>query len=398
MKVVVVTAYTPTPENTRGISGLLYAILRYRPKDVSVKIFSYNRNKIEDGERALISAELNADIDVVKSPKWTNLFANIWMGRFEKFFMKNHILCHVPNRKMAKILQAEHANLVWVYPYFYYKYAKLMPQQRFVLTACDCEALINVRRFETRRCLMDRKVLRHTYIMLKKGLHFESEWNLPNMKVHFVGKEDKSFYERIYGYHNSYFIRHPHYSLTDKNINFSKPKLKVILTGGCDIYTEDDINLMLPNIIKHKEELLDHFEFTLLGKNWEPMKQELEENKFECMYKAWVDDYAEELVLHDIQIAPISYGTGTKGKVLSALANGLLVIGSKYAFENIEVMNFDSCVQYNRATEIAELLLEVASNKKMYEEIAEKGRRQVRTYHNPKIISQQFFETYAKQE
>lgn len=396
MKIVVVTAYTPTQENTRGISGLLYAILRYRPKDVSVQIFSYNLNKIEEDERALISTELNANIVVVKSPRWINLFSNIWMGRFEKFFMKNHVLCHVPNRKTAKVIQAEQADLVWVYPYFYYKYAKLIPQQRFVLTACDCEALINVRRFETRRCLMDRKALRHTYIMLKKGLHFESEWNLPNMKVHFVGKEDKSFYERIYGYHNSYFIRHPHYSLTDKNINFSKPKLKVIMTGGCDIYTEDDINLMLPNIIKHKEELLDHFEFTLLGKNWEPMKQELEENKFEFMYKAWVDDYAKELVQHDIQIAPISYGTGTKGKVLSALANGLLVIGSKYAFENIMVKNLESCVRYERASDIADLLLEISEDKAKFQQIAERGRTQVRTLHNPVSISKIFFEIYGK--
>ena len=50
MKVVVVTGFTPTPENTRGISGLLYAILRYRPKNVEVKIFTFNNNRIEDGE------------------------------------------------------------------------------------------------------------------------------------------------------------------------------------------------------------------------------------------------------------------------------------------------------------------------------------------------------------
>lgn len=396
MKIVVVTAYTPTQENTRGISGLLYAILRYRPKDVSVKIFSYNLNKIEDGERDIISTELNADIVVVKSPQWTNLFANIWMGRFEKFFMKNHALCHVPNRKMAKILQAEHADLIWVYPYFYYKYAKLMPQQRFVLTACDCEALINVRRFETRRCLMDKKALRHTFIMLKKGLHFENEWNLPNLKVHFVGEEDRLFYERIYGYHNAHFILHPHYSLKDKQINFAKPKLKVIITGGYDIYTEDDVNLMLPNLLKRNEELHKYFEFTLLGKTWDSIKKTFEEYGFECNYKTWVDDYAEELVQHDIQIAPISYGTGTKGKVLSALANGLLVIGSKYAFENIVVMNQDSCVQYQQASDIADILTGISQDKMIFEQIARNGRVQVRSFHNPEKVSNKFFEIYGE--
>lgn len=396
MKVVVVTAFTPTPENRRGISGLLYAIIRYRPKNVEMVIYTYNNNQIDETECAQVSHELKAKFVFLKHPKWTKLFRNIWMSRFAKFFMKNHVQCHVPNRNTAKKLQAEHADLVWVYPYFYYKYAKLMPQQKFVLTACDCEALINVRKFQTKKCLMDKKALRHTYIMLKKGLRFESEWNLPNLQVHFVGEADKIFYERIYGYHNACFIRHPHYLLLDKVVNFNKPKLKVIMTGGYDIYTEDDVDLMLPNLIKYNQELHEHFEFTILGKTWEPVKRKLEENGFECQHKTWVEDYAEELVQHDIQLAPISYGTGTKGKVLSALANGLLVVGSRYAFENITVVTQESCLQYQNASNVANLLLKIACEKDKYQAIAEKGRTQVRHYHNPEKISKDFFETYGK--
>ena len=44
-------------------------------------------------------------------------------------------------------------------------------------------------------------------------------------------------------------------------------------------------------------------------------------------------DYIEEICKHDIQVTPICIGTGTKGKVLDAIANGLLVIGSWYALE-----------------------------------------------------------------
>jgi len=114
------------------------------------------------------------------------------------------------------------------------------------------------------------------------------------------------------------------------------------------------------------------------------------------MVSTWVDDYAEELVQHDIQIVPISYGTGTKGKVLSALANGLLVVGSKYALENIAVKNNESCVQYQNASDVANLLLKIAREKDKYQAIAEKGRTQVRHYHNPEKISKDFFETYGK--
>lgn len=396
MKVVVVTGFTPTPENTRGISGLLYAILRYRPKNVEVKIFTFNNNRIEDGEIKNVSMSLSSDIVTFKAPKWTHLFHNVWMGRFNKFCMKRSLDYYVITKEHLRQIRNEKADWVWIYPYFYYRLAKLMPDQKCVVTGCDCEALIQTRALGTKHVLRSSKVLRHHYLRLKRGLRFESEWNQPNLKVHFVGEEDKNFYERIYGYHNACFIRHPHYLLLDKVINFNKPKLKVIITGGYDIYTEDDVDLMLPNLIKNNQELHEHFEFTILGKTWEPVRCKLEENGFDCTFKTWVDDYAEELVQHDIQIVPISYGTGTKGKVLSALANGLLVVGSRYAFENITVVTQESCLQYQNASDVAELLLKIAYEKDKYQAIALKGRAQVRNYHNPKIISKEFFETYGR--
>ncbi len=396
MKVVVVTGFTPTPENTRGISGLLYAMLRYRPKNVEVKIFTFNINKIEDGDIKEISRSLSSDIVTFQAPRWTRLFNNVWMGRFNKFCMKRSLDYYVITKEHLRQIRNEKADWVWIYPYFYYRLAKLMPDQKCVVTGCDCEALIQTRALGTKHVLRSSKVLRHHYLRLKRGLRFESEWNQPNLKVHFVGEEDKNFYERIYGYRNAFFIRHPHYSLMDKEINFSKPKLKVIMTGGYDIYTEDDVDLMLPNLIKHNQELHEHFEFTILGKTWEPVKRKLEEIGFECQYKTWVDDYAEELIQHDIQLAPISYGTGTKGKVLSALANGLLVVGSKYALENIVVKNNESCVQYQNASDVAEILLSIAQTKSTYEQMAKEGREQVRRYHHPEVVSKQFFEIYGK--
>jgi hypothetical protein len=41
----------------------------------------------------------------------------------------------------------------------------------------------------------------------------------------------------------------------------------------------------------------------------------------------FVDVYLDEIIKYDIQLTTISVGTGTKGKVLDALANGLMVMG-----------------------------------------------------------------------
>ena len=159
---------------------------------------------------------------------------------------------------------------------------------------------------------------------------------------------------------------------------------------------KDDIDRMIPNLLRNKKVLSKNFVFTFLGKNWEKIKQVFADSGFNCEVKSWVDNYAEELVQNDIQLSPISYGTGTKGKVLSALANGLLVVGSAYAFENICVRHNDSCVRYRNASEIASILITIARQKERYQKIAVKGRSQVREYHNPQRISKRFFDIYGK--
>jgi len=396
MKVSIVTGFTPTEENKRGISGLIYSILKYRPKNVDVKIFTYNFNKIERTEMKELENELYADIIEIRKPKWVKVFDNVWGGRFAKFFIKRPIVCDLLTDSLITQLCMEDPDLIWVYPYFFYRLAEKFPLKQVVVSGCDCEALIRVRNFDSRACLMNNKALRHNYLMLKKGLWFESEWNRPNIKVHFVGMEDYLFYKQTYGYENSHFLLHPHYALVEKWIDFSHCKLKVIIAGSYDIYMQDDIDRMIPNLLRNKKVLSKNFVFTFLGKNWEKIKQVFADSGFNCEVKSWVDNYAEELVQNDIQLSPISYGTGTKGKVLSALANGLLVVGSAYAFENICVRHNDSCVRYRNASEIASILITIARQKERYQKIAVKGRSQVREYHNPQRISKRFFDIYGK--
>lgn len=394
MKVSVVTGFTPTEENVRGISGLIYALIKYRPEDVDLKIYSYNLNRISEEEIKKLEKELHAHIILVRKPYWMRIFDNTLMGHFNKFCMRLPMVCYEISEVLVNQLREDHPDFVWVYPYFYYRLAKRMPEQKFVVTGCDCEALIRVRSFETKKCLLDSKALRHNYLMLKKGLRFENEWNLPNVKVHFVGMEDMRFYERTYGYHNASFLLHPHYRLMDKTIRFDGPKIKIIVAGSYDVYTQDDVDEMLPNLIRYKDLLSQYYEFTFLGRNWEPVQEKLEAEGVVCTFKSWVEDYAKELVSHDIQLTPISFGTGTKGKVLSALANGLLVVGSKYAFDNICVRNGDSCICYKKASDIAFLLMDLAKDRERCIEIAGKGRSQVRTYHCPKRISRRFFNIF----
>ena len=149
---------------------------------------------------------------------------------------------------------------------------------------------------------------------------------------------------------------------------------------------------MLQHLDNADKEFFDgHYELTILGKGWHAKIDELRKFGYEANLIDFAPDYIEEIVKHDIQINPLSVGTGTKGKVLDALANGLLVIGTPYAMENIAVANNKSCVIYKDATQLISVLKEIPYERTKYEAIAIEGRKCVLTEHNREKISKELF-------
>ena len=137
--------------------------------------------------------------------------------------------------------------------------------------------------------------------------------------------------------------------------------------------------------------LKEHYEVTFLGKGWNEWCDKLKENGWESHIISYAPDYIKELQKHDIQINAIDLGTGTKGKVLDAIANGLLEIGTKYALENIASENGKSCITYNNVSNAIKILEDIPHNINKYTEIAEVGRKSVLVNHNRKQIASLLF-------
>ena len=108
----------------------------------------------------------------------------------------------------------------------------------------------------------------------------------------------------------------------------------------------------------------------------------------------FVDVYVDEIIKYDIQLTPISVGTGTKGKVLDAIANGLLVIGTPYAMENIAVEDGTSCFIYNTAAELINKLDDIYNNITIYEQMAGNGRKAILEHHDRTLVSKQLFDLF----
>ena len=115
---------------------------------------------------------------------------------------------------------------------------------------------------------------------------------------------------------------------------------------------------------------------------------------FDVDIKGYVDDYAAEISSHHIQLTPVAVGTGTKGKVLDAFANGLMVIGTPLALENIAVKSGKECVLYRDGVELADWLNRLAHEPSTIEEIARAGKEAVLREHGREKIAREFFSLF----
>ena len=175
------------------------------------------------------------------------------------------------------------------------------------------------------------------------------------------------------------------YNDKSKNIN---PRN---LCNPCEIPENTKTQSTSEAPIVHSSQLKKNYTITFLGKGWEKHVEDLRKAGFEVNHIKFAPDYIEEICKHDIQITPIAIGTGTKGKVLDALANGLLVIGTTYALENIAVKHDESCIEYHYPTEVIDILNDIPNNLDKYERMAEAGRQAVLKYHNRRKISSELF-------
>lgn len=97
-----------------------------------------------------------------------------------------------------------------------------------------------------------------------------------------------------------------------------------------------------------------------------------------------------------ILVAPLYGPGGTRLKILGAMASKLPVITTPVGIEGIEARNFESVLCGNTYKELANLSVKVLNDKKLYEKIANNGRRLVQEKYTYKNISQKLDKVYRE--
>lgn len=412
MNITLITFVTPASENIRGTSALPYHLIKggsptpalpRREGDLDVNnefvIYTFNSNNLSDEKIAEVSQELGAEIKTVPMPRWYR-----WMFRlhllFLRIFMKYPFVNYIklPQRYVEEI-KAKKPDMIWVMGEELSRIVKQFPNTRRIQTGPDTESLYYYR-------MMGRRFVMNNVIdywkcamMYRKYARMERDFCTDlDFTFYAVGEEDVCHLKQLNPKVQARFLRHPHYEISklrtkneELRMRFHSPKIKLLIAGRYDLYMQQEADLLSSQFTVHSSQLSENYVITFLGKGWEKHVETLRNAGYEVNHISFAPDYIEEIVKHDIQITPISIGTGTKGKVLDALANGLLVIGTPYAMENIAVEHDRSCIVYNDPHEVIDVLLEIPQNLERYEQMAAEGQKRVLELHNRQRVAAELF-------
>lgn len=390
-RILFITQYTPTKDNYGGPSALMFHLLKNRPPEHELLVLSTNKNSVPINVIKKSSDTLKAPIHIIPKSVYNSIITSNKLNKVLKFIFRLKLPCdcyYSLSTKTLSQIKSYNPHLIFIYPHNNITIAKQLRNYNIVVCGPDCSSLHYSRLLKDSYCFT-HGLIKDTITKYYHRLIMEKEWGkINNTIIYLVGYADTKYFNIINNKEKAFFFPHPHYELVDKTISLQHNTLNVIITGKYDLYTYSDITNLTRGLINFSSHLIikNNYHFTFLGRNWEMIVNKLKNAGYNVNHVEWVDNYVDFIAKYDIQIFPISVGSGTKGKVLDSLSTGILSIGSRYAFENIAIKDHESCIIYDDIKEVPTILKDILSKRDLYEAIAARGKASVRSKHSPSYI------------
>jgi len=144
----------------------------------------------------------------------------------------------------------------------------------------------------------------------------------------------------------------------------------VFIAGFNHLPNQDALTYFLDDIFPSVQKHLPGVEFSIIGNNL-PKNLLIKIKKFQNIhyYPDRSNTELEELVNnHKIGIAPLRYGAGTKGKVITYIANHLPFVASNIALEGINLHTIKDCI-YHSNSDFVEKIVNLYKDKALYENV-----------------------------
>lgn len=396
MKIALISFYAPTYYNHDSPSALPYYIIRdmigRAAGEVELTVWTFNYNCVSPALMAEVSRELGIRIVDMGIPPRLAASTSL-RGKLRQVFARYPARCEYSSlsEKYRREIADYDADVVWLYIEEIAHLANDFPDKPVMITTPDCISMFY------RRAMNDGGIVKRIGRWLRYLQYRRMEREFPGgetRRYHLVGENDKENLLSVNPTLRASFIRHPHYDASASAVRvpgLAKRRLSIVVPAGVTLYTRSAVKEMVRAFVKNRHLRLV-YDLTLLGKGWRSgFGERLKKAGFNVECREYVDDFGNELARHDIAIVPVAIGSGTKGKSLDALVNGLLTIGTPVALENIAVADGHSALEYETADELARILDDVPKHPKKYEAMAVEGRGAVVKWHDSAETSACFY-------
>ncbi len=385
--------WPPTRDNIGWPTALPWYLLSVAPADVDIHLF-YFRHEEKHRERWMADQRLLRLASITELEPYCTRWEH-WLGTSNTASRQGFPIqmdWFPVRRKTVKLIQACRPDVVWIYPHWLSRWAAELEAERIVVTGPDCAVLHCERSIQHGGVLTTREIEKqHADLASYKVL--EQFLAGTGAAVHVVGQADADRFNELAGRPQATFTVHPHFSYVARSeCRRDGERLRVIMSGDPSaVYIGDHGARIVASLVNDAATLGERIAFTLTGRNWDDLAVKLVDAGYSVRTEAWVEDYPATLAAHDVALCPYAVGVGTKGKVLQAMATGLLTIGSRLAFENVQGTAQRDFIQYNEPEEVAHMLCEIVADRSRSEGVAQSGASLVRDFHSPQWTGDAFW-------
>lgn len=341
MRILLVTAFLPYPENRQGPTQLLFSLLRGIAAEAQVDVAYYG---IEN--YSVVSEVFGRAARIIhsKEPHKLGFFRALSLFR-------TSIYEYAP----PEGFDASSYDCVWLYPECMYSDWK-RAHRKIVVTGMDCSFLLRLRSlFSESRLNFFKKVL-----LLSKSYGLESSISLSHC-FHTIGLLDSIVFRRLNPRAKVLVTRHP---LRDRIVpRVCEAPQNSLCVGVSGSYSPfyfgrkyDAFANSLARLSAHKRSSILGLSFLFVGMGWGHVAEKIKTAGFDVRHENFVEDYRKDFIsVIDVQLVLLACGAGVKMKVVEALAHGKHVIGTKVAFDSIP--NVFGCTVIRSASEAVKHLL-----------------------------------------
>jgi sugar transferase (PEP-CTERM/EpsH1 system associated) len=181
------------------------------------------------------------------------------------------------------------------------------------------------------------------------------------------------------------------YSISDRRADDA---FTLVFTGSMSWYPNRHAAISFAReVFPRVRRALPSARFYIVGRDPTADVQRLESEILGVFVTGSVPDVRPYLAKADVVVAPINVGSGTKVKVLEAMAMGKPVVASPEAAEGVSARHGVEICVAGSADQFVSAILDLSEPQRR-EAMGMAARRFVEVHHNPRIVAEQLYERY----